>query len=135
MQAADQPQGHHMSFLLSDFQHAEIGTPPPPCGLAIAKHYRRALRNRFGIIALATCRESQLEVNCPSENLFQDKSIFLRLYYYYGSQQEMRLDLSAFKRNPTGATSPVQIPRKHKISFATLWDELTEIVQRSAGSN
>lgn len=129
--AADQPHGHHMSVLLTHFERAEVGKPPPPCGLQLAQYYRRALRERFGVVSLSTCKESQLQVDCTSEYLGQEERLFLRLKYIYQSAEEMRLDLSAYRRSRTGEETKVQVPDQLKISFAALWDELTEIASRS----
>lgn len=128
-QASEQPQGYSMSALLPRFERAEARPPPPPCGMAVARHYRRALRERFSVVALDTCHESQEAVDCPSEILQTGKGIFLRLKYSYRAHEEMQLRLSAFQRNPVGETTEAQVPREHKLIFAQLWDELAEMAE------
>ena len=54
--AAAQPHGYTMSALPSRGQRAEVGPPPPPCGLSVRYALLQGLECRDGVVTIETPR-------------------------------------------------------------------------------
>lgn len=126
--AQAQAHGYSMTALLSNFEVAEVGKPPPACGLKIARYFRNKLVEDFSVTALSTCEESQIFFDCSSEYLDDQSNTFLKLIYVYRPSKEMKLELLVLSRSDIGGVGEIKVPREIKFKLAKMWDELTEIV-------
>ena len=127
--AQTQPDPYSMTALLSNFEVAKVGMPPPACGLNIARYYRNKLVEDFSVTALNTCEESQISVDCSSEFLDDTSNTFIKLIYVYKPSKEMKLELLFLSQSDLGEVGEIKVPREIKFKLAKMWDDLTEIVR------